>query len=612
MKGKANNEDMSQADLNSQVVARVRDAADVLEVVGDHVRLKKKGRRWEGLCPFHEEKTPSFSVDPEKGLYHCFGCRAGGDIINFIMQLENLSFPEAVEGLARRYGVELPAKNPEQRRRQHEADRVRTLLEEAQHWYRERLRGPDAAAARGELRRRGFEEEHWNDFGFGFAPDDWRALLTDLSKRHPEGSIVGAGLAVMPERGNRPYDRFRKRITFPIRGADGRLVAFGGRILGEGEPKYLNSPESVVFSKRHTLFCLDRARKAISESGEVLVVEGYFDCLSLHKVGLRQAVATLGTALTADHARLLRRLLGPDGRVVLCYDADPAGLRAAEAGARVLLEAAINVSIVVIEGGKDPDDIIRDHGVEAMLALVENSMPVLKFLLRDLPSDPRERRREGLKLSALVCAASDPAIRRNLVEELARELYLRPHEIEEQGRQPRSRAAEAPKRRVIAAPGELYLARILLECSPAWRVKVVDLVDSEGIEDLRVRTVFAMVKDMLKDDIVKDDTVNDMDKDKEIVSGDSSTEERFDVMALCEHLDESTRSLVAELVNSDLPEITEETIIRHLGVVLDRQARYRARQIGPMIEEAEQKGDNEEVRRLLAEKDRLRWDFPKF
>ncbi|RLA02743.1 MAG: hypothetical protein DRQ54_11745, partial [Gammaproteobacteria bacterium] len=397
---------------------------------------------------------------------------------------------------------------------------------------------------------------------------------------------------VMPERGNRPYDRFRKRIMFPIRGTDGRLVAFGGRILGDGEPKYLNSPESVLFAKSQTLFCLDRARRAISESGEVLVVEGYFDCLSLHKVGLCRSVATLGTALTSDHARLLRRLLGPDGRVVLCYDADPAGLRAAEAGARVLLETAVNVSVVVMEGGKDPDDIIRDHGVEAMNALVENPMPILKFLVRDLPPEPRERRREGLKLSEMVCSATDPAMRRNLIEELARELYLRPHDIEAQGRQPRSSGEVLPKRRESVAPGELYLARILLECGHDWRVRIVDAVDVEGIEDVRVRTVIHAVEDM--------------------ISGDTESKGALDVVALCQNLDESTKSLVAELVNSELPEVTDETIIRHLGVVLDRQARYRARRIGPLIEEAERRGDNEEVSRLLAEKARLRRDFPKF
>ena len=356
---------MSDFELGPDVIARVRDAVDVVEVVSDHVRLRKRGRTWEGLCPFHDEKTPSFSVDPEKGLYFCFGCRAGGDVFNFVMDRESLNFPEAVEMLARRYGVSLPASSPEARHRRQEIDRLRSLLEEAQHWFVERLSAPDAGRARRELERRGFPESTWQDFGFGWAPDDWRQLIDHLRRRHPEGVLVKAGLAVQPETGKNPYDRFRKRLMFPIRGRDGGLIAFGGRILGDGEPKYLNSPEGPLFSKRSTLFNLDRARVSISHGGEALVVEGYFDCLSLHREGITNAVATLGTALTREHSRSLKRLLGGEGRVLVSFDADAAGRRAAAGAAQVLLEAGVDMAVVMLEGGKDPDDVIRDGGVEA-------------------------------------------------------------------------------------------------------------------------------------------------------------------------------------------------------------------------------------------------------
>ena len=350
---------MIDADLNPQVIAQVRDATDLVEVVGDHVKLKKRGRKYEGLCPFHEEKTPSFSIDPDKGLYYCFGCHQGGDAINFIMQLERLSFPEAVERLARQFGVHLPPASPGARRRRQTSDRLRTVLEEAQHWFSEQLEAPAGAGARSELERRGYGKETWRDFGFGYAPDDWRQLLEHLSRRHPEGVIVEAGLAVQPDSGKNPYDRFRDRLTFPVRDSEGRLIAFGGRILGDGEPKYLNSPESPLFHKRSTLFCLDRARRAIADESEAVVVEGYFDCLSLHLVGITHVVATLGTALTSDHARLLRRRVGAEGRVVLCYDADTAGRRAAATGARVLLEAGVAVAVVGLPPGTDPDDVVR-------------------------------------------------------------------------------------------------------------------------------------------------------------------------------------------------------------------------------------------------------------
>ena len=217
---------------------------------------------------------------------------------------------EAVERLARRFGVHLPPRSPEARKRRELGDRQRSLLGEAQKFFTDCLVSPDGAEARSELARRGFGEEEWRSFGFGYAPNAWRGLLGHMTRRHPEGTLVDAGLAVRPDSGTSPYDRFRKRITFPIRSGDGSLIAFGGRILGEGEPKYLNSPETAIFRKRSTLFCLDRARRPIADTSRVLVVEGYFDCLSLHRVGVDNTVATLGTALTPDHARLLKRAFG--------------------------------------------------------------------------------------------------------------------------------------------------------------------------------------------------------------------------------------------------------------------------------------------------------------
>ena len=225
---------MIDIDLSREVVSQVREAADIVEVVGEQVRLKKRGRTWEGLCPFHEEKTPSFSVDAEKGLYYCFGCHQGGDVFKFVMQSENLNFPEAVERLGRRFGVQLPSRSPEARQRREAGDRLRTLLEEAQRFFTDSLEAAEGSEARSELERRGFPRETWSDFGFGYAPDEWRRLLDHMTRRHPQGALIEAGLAIQPESGTAPYDRFRSRLTFPIRAGDGRLIAFGGRQLGEG------------------------------------------------------------------------------------------------------------------------------------------------------------------------------------------------------------------------------------------------------------------------------------------------------------------------------------------------------------------------------------------
>ncbi len=580
---------MTDVDIGRDSVARVREAADILDIVGDHVRLKKRGRGWEGLCPFHEEKTPSFSVDPDKGLYYCFGCHQGGDVFKFVMQLEHLNFPETVERLARRYGVKLPPRSPETKKRQEAGERQSALLEEAQRFFTDCLVSGDGSQARRELDRRGFPKESWRDFGFGFAPDDWRRLLDHLKHRHPEGVVVESGLAIRPDSGTSPYDRFRNRLTFPIRSGDGTLIAFGGRQIGDGEPKYLNSPESGLFRKRSTLFCLDRARRSLADSGRVLVVEGYFDCLSLHRVGIENVVATLGTALTPDHARLLKRRLGPDGLALLCYDADSAGRRAAATGAGILLEAGVEVAMTVLPPGMDPDDFIRERGEEAFRELLEHPTTLLEFLLADLPPDPAARRRSGLELATLVCSASDPAIRQNLIEELARQLYLRPREIEEHGEKGRrgARVSSATERRPMP-PGERELARILLECSKEWRQKILEIVHVEYIRDPRVRRLL-------------EDTGSIASRD------DSGADLVGELLQYCTDPDAST--LVAELCTSPMPEITDDSIRVQLKTLLQSQAREGSRRLAPLIAAAEKRGDHAEVDRLLAEKTRLRRDL---
>jgi len=576
------------ADLNRDVIARVREAADLVDVAGEHVRLKKKGRTWEGLCPFHEEKTPSFTIDAEKGLYYCFGCHQGGDVFKFLMQLENLNFPEVVERLARQYGVTLPPRSPEARQRRDAGDRQRVLLEEAQKFFSDCLEQPVGLQARTELERRGFAEDSWRSFGFGFAPDEWRGLLDHLTRRHPEGALVEAGLAVRPDSGTSPYDRFRNRLTFPIRSGDGALIAFGGRVLGDGEPKYLNSPETQIFRKRSTLFCLDMARRPIAEQARVLVVEGYFDCLSLHRVGIGNAVATLGTALTTDHARLLKRRLGPEGIALLCYDADNAGRRAVATGAQVLLEAGVDVAVVALPAGEDPDDVIREGGVEAFRAALDHPTALLDFLLGDLPPEPARRRRAGLQLAPLVCAASDPAVRQNLIEELARQLYLRPREVEEHGSRGRHRAAAqstaVPQRRVVPS-GERELVRMVIECSREWRRRIFDALHLDFIEDPRVRTILEVAREI--------DASPGGDAD-------------FIGALVRQTADPDLSSLVAELGTTPMPAVTDETIRLQLRMLLEHQAKESARRLAPLIVEAEARGDLTELNRLLEEKARLR------
>jgi DNA primase len=581
---------MVDADLNPQVIAQVRDATDLVEVASDHVKLKKRGRKYEGLCPFHEEKTPSFSIDPEKGLFYCFGCHAGGDAIKFVMELERLNFPEAVERLARQFGVHLPPASPDARRRRQTTDRLRTVLEEAQHWFTEQLDSPAGAAARSELERRGYSKETWRDFGFGYAPDDWRQLLEHLERRHPQGVIIEAGLAVQPDSGKNPYDRFRGRLTFPVRDSEGRLIAFGGRILGDGEPKYLNSPESVLFHKRSTLFCLDRARRAIADDAEAVVVEGYFDCFSLHLMEITNVVATLGTALTSDHARLLRRRLGADGRVVLCYDADSAGRRAAAKGAKVLLEAGVAVAVVGLPPGTDPDDIVRSSGGDAMREMLANPSSLVEFLVEDLPDERAARQRGAAELAALVGSARDPHIRDELFMELTQRMGFSEDVLRDLARQMggRREADRRPRPRTSLGSGELFLARIILDGDARWRRLVADRVDPAHRGDERLRRLIEELK---------------------IFSGDPANDDGDFVRWLQESgEDEELMMLVAEVSTGTGPELTDEGVRLQLQRVMLEQWKAQARETTAAVRRAADRGDLEAVtdlqRKLIALKSR--------
>jgi len=585
---------MIDADLNPQVIAQVRDATDLVEIVGDHVKLKKRGRKYEGLCPFHEEKTPSFSIDPEKGLFYCFGCHAGGDAIKFVMELERLSFPEAVERLARRFGVHLPPASPDARRRRQTGDRLRTILEEAQHWFTDQLDTPAGAAARSELEHRGFARETWRDFGFGFAPDDWRQLLDHLTRRHPEGVVVEAGLAVQPDAGKNPYDRFRGRLTFPVRDSEGRLIAFGGRVLGDGEPKYLNSPESPLFHKRSTLFCLDRARRAIADEAQAIVVEGYFDCFSLHLAGINHAVATLGTALTPEHARLLRRRVGPDGRVVLCYDADAAGRRAAATGAKILIEAGIEVAVVGLPPGTDPDDVVRTQGGDAMRELLASPSSLVAFLVEDLPEDRAARQREAAELAVLVGAARDPHLRDELFFELAQRVGFSQDVLRDLARRlggPRS-AAPAPSVRPTLSAGELFLVRIILDGDARWLRLIADQVEPSRRGDPRVGRLILALQRFLDDG--------------------AHQGRRFVRWAQEKIDDEDLMSLVAEVSAGQGPELTDDTIRVQLQRVMLEQWRVEARELTAAIRRAEDRDDLAEVTTLQERLGEVRIRRPDF
>ncbi|MDE0335400.1 MAG: DNA primase, partial [Defluviicoccus sp.] len=333
------------------------------DVIARHVSLRRAGRELTGLCPFHNEKTPSFTVSEEKGFFHCFGCGAHGDVIGFVMRQEGLSFPEAVERLAGEAGLEVPKATPEEREAAKRAATLHEVMERACRFFEDELRGPRGVDARSYLARRGIDEETRARFRLGYAPDSKTALRNAvMDAAHSEALLVEAGLLIRPDSGT-PYDRFRGRVIFPIADRRGRVIAFGGRILGEGKPKYLNSPDTPLFSKGRVLYGMATAREAAHRNARVIVTEGYTDVIALNRAGFAESVAPLGTALTETHLHALWRM-APEP--VLCFDGDDAGKRAAYRAAEravPLLEPGRSLQFVTLPAGQDPDSVLAEGGV---------------------------------------------------------------------------------------------------------------------------------------------------------------------------------------------------------------------------------------------------------
>jgi len=340
---------------------RVRAASDLVEIVGQTVPLKRVGRNWVGLCPFHAERTASFSVSAERQLYHCFSCKAGGDVFKFVQETEKIEFLEAVEWLSRRAGIGVPERRGE---RSSLKGAIGEALELAATSYEQWLRDPvGGARVRAALAARGLRDETVRQFRLGLAPEGWTPLVDRLRPRISEETLIQAGLALRREGGEARgvYDRFRQRLMIPLIAPGGAVVGFGARALGDENPKYLNSPETPVYHKSSFLFGLEQARRALTADGELIVVEGYFDVITLHQAGIVQVVATSGTALTADHAHAFRRLVP---RVALTFDGDRAGREATMRSIGILLAEGLEMRVVDLPPGEDPDTLVRSSGVE--------------------------------------------------------------------------------------------------------------------------------------------------------------------------------------------------------------------------------------------------------
>ncbi len=519
--------------FSSQILDEIRSRVDIVEIVGQSVNLKRAGEHWKGLCPFHSEKTPSFTVNPKRGIFHCFGCGVGGDAFGFLMRQDRLGFPEAVRTLAQRSGVELPTqRTPEVEGKLEGLRRVMTL---AAQFYTDALWTKDGAKARVYVESRGVDLEVARRFGLGYAPEGWNALLTHMAKEGvTDGELVAAGLALPRQNAAGFYDRFRGRLLFPIRDLQGRVVAFGGRAMGAEEPKYLNSPETALYVKGQMLYALELARESMRQKNRAVVVEGYLDCLMAHQHGFTETVAALGTAFTTAQLGLLRRYAD---EVVSVFDADAAGQKATSRLEEMLSDVMdlrnlgwsvsrtgsfekadyFPIKVAVLPEGHDPDSLLRAEGAPALQARLDAARSILDFVLeRALGEEDLARARKGRRLdrpadTAATSAAPDSAQawptpslpERDLLlmllhEEQAR-IGLLPYLEEEQITHPGLRAVLAALRRAPegAAPealmGELggeaersLLAALLME-QREWTDIQIQVTDLQKRYDIRRR-----------------------------------------------------------------------------------------------------------------------------
>jgi DNA primase len=571
---------------------RVKQQADIVRVVGEYVRLKKSGQNFTGLCPFHSEKTPSFAVHPVKQIYHCFGCGAGGDVFKFVMEMDRCEFPEAMRTVAEKCGIALPSpreRSPEQRREQSQRTALLEMHREAAAFFRRQLEGTaEGKAARGYLADRGLDDDAMARFGLGYAPSGGEALARHLRAKYPEKLLDSSGL-ISSDPGGRRYDRFRRRIMFPIANESGKIVAFGGRALGDDLPKYLNSPETSIYTKSSVLYHLDRAKEAMRQRDAVVLVEGYMDAIAVARAGISYVIASCGTSLTEMQVKLLGRFTR---RVIVNYDPDTAGQVATERSLSILLEQSCDVRVLALPGGKDPDSFIRSQGAEAYAKLLEAAPPYLDYLIARVQragiATAEEKLRAVNFLLPYVQRIPNALLRSEWASRIAQQLRVEQPVLREALRRAaKERQGQVKTPAALAGPSG----------NPAER-RLVKLLMEAG--DLRARLV---------EEIRREELHRGLETEKIIATllQDCAENRSPDLATLAEALEDRDRRLLLEIAFEGSPGAVWEEAESCLEVLRRRRAEEELAAVQRQIEaQSVAAPRGEDLRRLLARKQELR------
>ena len=582
---------------SEDIIRRVRDSVDIYDLVSGYVSLKKAGKNWLGLCPFHSEKTPSFNVNPAKQIFHCFGCGVGGDAFKFLELQEGLNFPEAVKHLAGRSGISLPESRPRADEKKSDDER-KTLLKitaEAAEYFRRELEGPAGSAARAYLVKRGLTESVINDFSLGYARPEWDGLLKHLrQKGHSPALLEKAGLVVKRSEGEGHYDRFRARIIFPIRDISGQVIAFGGRVMDDSLPKYLNSPETPLYSKSNVLYCLDQAKEPARKQGYFIIVEGYLDAIACHQYGAKNAVATLGTALTDGHLRLMRRFAQ---KLMLIFDPDPAGVKATLRGFELFAGSGMKVNVVSLPDGDDPDTFLKKKGYEAFAACLKGSVKFMDFVLGQVVKDGAaasidekvEREAEMLGFIARLPSGieQDHYLKKtaealNVDEATLRQDMAKKRTAHAGPRERTAVGATAPKTQRPRAE-EMLIHLMLRDDSVARSIR--GQLTSEDFTDPLLRRIAKKIFDLLEHDSKLDMRAMQVEGDEEF-------------NRLISHYSVRELEWEGESELSQKEETKNKNIMDCVSLIKQHDPEKKIKAIEKAMKDAEEKGDLEEQRRL--------------
>ena len=561
---------------------KVKQQADIVRVIGEYVRLKKTGQNFTGLCPFHNEKTPSFNVHPVRQIYHCFGCGAGGDVFKFVMEMEKSPFPEAVRTVAEKCGIPIPRpreRTPEERRENQQRSSLVEMQREAAAFFVRQLRDTqEGKIAEGYLLDRGLDRESIARFGIGWAPSTGDALLRVLKQRYPEKLLAGSGLVSANDSG-RLYDRFRSRIMFPIANDSGKVIAFGGRAMGDAMPKYMNSPETPIYSKSNILYHLDRAKEELRRSDFGILVEGYMDAIAVARAGLSNVVASCGTSLAEPQVKLLSRFTH---RVIVNYDPDTAGQAATDRSLALLLEKEFEVKVLVLPGGADPDKFLKQQGADAYRKLLAQAPAYLDYLIGR--ARQMDRSTAAGKVAALnflmpyVQRLPNRLLRSEWATRIASDLRVDEPVLREELRR------AAVERRSEVKPKRDLLGPVV---KPAERQLIHMLVEAQ---EFRERLARELVSDALH---------RGLESEKILDVLISKVGEKPDPTTLAAALEEKDRRLFFEILFESPAEPTWEEAESCLSVLRSRRDEEKLFQLQQQIES---KASPAELNRLLAQR----------